>query len=370
MPRLLTDDFDYPLPRDLIAQRPLPRGTARLLVLDAAHEARHRRFAELPDLLRAGDLLVLNDTRVLRARLRARRLDPPAAAAATPGATVGAPVELLLLEPAGDTHWWALGRPGKRLRPGSRLRIEGENGAAVDALVAQREGERFRISFARPIEPELDRFGAVPLPPYIRRPADADDVADYQTIYAGPAGAVAAPTAGLHFTQEMLSRLDAAGIARTQLTLHVGPGTFRPVQVEDPAEHPMHAERYTVPQEAADAIASARRRGGRVVAVGTTVVRALESAWRGETVAAGSGSTALFIRPGYRFAAVDALITNFHLPRSTLLMLVCAFAGTERVLDAYREAVASGYRFYSYGDAMLAERAMEASQRAATAAAP
>jgi S-adenosylmethionine:tRNA ribosyltransferase-isomerase len=344
-----TSDFDYRLPENRIAQRPLARGTARLLVLDAEGEARHRLVGDLPLLLRPGDLLVLNDTRVLPARLRGRRLRA--------GGDPGAAIEVLLVEPASGGDWWALGRPGRRLRPGSRLRFEGSGGETLEGRVEGREGELLRVAFVRPVEPELEKLGSVPLPPYIRRPPDAADRGDYQTVYAGPPGAVAAPTAGLHFTEELFARLSVAGVDRTTLTLHVGPGTFRPVQTEDPAEHPMHAERFEIPADAAHAIAAARRRGGRVVAVGTTVVRALESAWRDGAVQAGAGSTALFIRPGHRFVAVDALLTNFHLPRSTLLMLVCAFAGRERVLGAYREAVAGGYRFYSYGDAMLAERA-------------
>ncbi|HUP23968.1 MAG TPA: tRNA preQ1(34) S-adenosylmethionine ribosyltransferase-isomerase QueA [Thermoanaerobaculia bacterium] len=359
---MLTSDFDYDLPPERIAQRPAPRGSARLLVLDAQGAARHGRFDALPQLVREGDLLVLNDTRVLAARLRARVCDAAGVA--------GAAVELLLLEPAGDGSWWALARPGKRLRPGRRLRLESTGGATLEAEITARERERFRIAFARPILQELERFGSVPLPPYVRRPADDADRVDYQTVYARAPGAVAAPTAGLHFTAEMLARLEAVGVDRATLTLHVGPGTFRPVQTEDPAEHAMHAERFEIPVATADAIAAARQRGGRVIAVGTTVVRALESAWGGEAVAPGAGLTELFVTPGFRFAVVDALVTNFHLPRSTLLMLVCAFAGTQRVLAAYRDAVASGYRFYSYGDAMFAERASDETIRAASVAAP
>jgi S-adenosylmethionine:tRNA ribosyltransferase-isomerase len=360
--RIRTSDFDYDLPPERIAQRPTPRGSARLLVLDAASTARHRRFDALPQLLREGDLLVLNDTRVLPARVRARVCDAAGIA--------GAAVELLLLEPAGDGSWWALARPGKRLRPGRRLRLESTDGDRLEAEIAARERERFRIAFARPIEQELERFGSVPLPPYVRRPADDADRVDYQTVYARAPGAVAAPTAGLHFTTEMLARLEAVGVHRATLTLHVGPGTFRPVQTEDPAEHAMHAERFEIPVATAHAIAAARQRGGRVIAVGTTVVRALESAWGGVAVVPGAGSTDLFVTPGFRFAVVDALVTNFHLPRSTLLMLVCAFAGTQRVLAAYRDAVATGYRFYSYGDAMFAERASDETIRAASVAAP
>jgi S-adenosylmethionine:tRNA ribosyltransferase-isomerase len=362
-----TSDFDYALPPELVARRPAPRGSSRLLVLDQEGEGRHRRFAELPRLLRAGDLLVLNDTRVLPARLRAYR--PRDEASAETGRAAGA-VELLLLEPAEAGAWWALARPGRRLRPGTRLRLVAEDGSTLDAEVTGRSEERFRVSFERPIEPELERFGAMPLPPYLRRDADAADRTDYQTVYARAPGAVAAPTAGLHFTEAILRELEKAGVARAMLTLHVGAGTFRPVQTEDPADHVLHAERYEIPAATAEAVATARRRGARVIAVGTTVVRALESAWHGGHLTPGAGSTDLFIRPGFRFAVVDALLTNFHLPRSSLLMLVCAFAGTSRVLAAYREAIAAGYRFYSYGDAMLAMRAPEAAMRAASAAAP
>jgi S-adenosylmethionine:tRNA ribosyltransferase-isomerase len=353
-----TADFDYPLPADRIAQRPLPRGASRLLVLDEAGAARHRRVRDLPGLLRSGDLLVVNDTRVIPARLFARRAG-------------GGRLELLLLEPRGAAEWECLARPGRRARPGTRVELEG-GGLSAEILGrveagspgASRspeeggEGDRFRVRFSEPIEPHLDRLGHVPLPPYVKRPDEAADRRRYQTVYARHPGAIAAPTAGLHFSRRLLAALREAGVEVAALTLHVGIGTFRPVVAERVEEHRMDAERYAIPEETAAAWARARDRGSRVVAVGTTVVRALETAALagGGRLPPGGGRSELFITPGFAFRAVDALLTNFHLPRSTLLMLVAAFAGRERVLAAYREAVAEGYRFYSYGDAMLAER--------------
>ncbi|MEM9554405.1 MAG: tRNA preQ1(34) S-adenosylmethionine ribosyltransferase-isomerase QueA [Acidobacteriota bacterium] len=340
-----TDDFDYSLPDDAIAQRPAPRGTSRLLVLDEPPDstARHRRVADLPELLRAGDLLVVNDTRVVPARLFGRR----------PG---GGRAELLLLEKTAPREWQALARPAKRLRPGVRVTIDD---APATAEILGRDGEMTRLRFDVEIEPHLDTAGHVPLPPYIQRADDAADRTTYQTVFARHDGAVAAPTAGLHFDDVLLERLAAAGVERASVTLHVGPGTFRPVTADEVAEHRMDAERYDVPAATAAAIEATRRRGGRIVAVGTTVVRTLEAAARaargtsGEGVAAGAGRTELFLKPGDDFLVVDLLLTNFHLPRSTLLMLVSALAGRERVLTAYGEAVERGYRFYSYGDAML-----------------
>jgi S-adenosylmethionine:tRNA ribosyltransferase-isomerase len=360
---VLTADFDFELPEAAIAQRPLPRGEARLLVLDRQGRERHRRVRDLPELLRAGDLAVVNDTRVIPARLLGRR---------RPG---GGQVEVLLVERVGDREWDVLVKPGRRARPGTVLDFgAGADDEAVVGEMVERPGDgehdgeqdgRRRIRFSRPIEPHLDTLGHVPLPPYIKRADEAADRATYQTVYARHPGAIAAPTAGLHLSEELLAELAAGGIETTAITLHVGIGTFKPVTAPLVHEHRMEQERYDVPEEAAEAIRRTRRAGGRVVAVGTTVTRALEAAARaaeaaggdpGE-VAAGPGATDLFITPGHRFRAVDVLLTNFHLPRSTLLMLVSAFAGRDRVLAAYREAVDAGYRFYSYGDAMLAERA-------------
>ncbi len=341
---MLTRDFDFELPDDRIAQRPAERGESRLLVLDAAGEARHRRVADLPELLRPGDLLVVNNTRVVPARLFARR------------AGTGGQIEILLVERVAAREWDALLKPAKRARPGTRLAV----GDGLEAEVVQKgEDGRHRLRFSQPVEGFLDRLGHVPLPPYIKRPDEAADRERYQTVFASRPGAIAAPTAGLHFTTGILDRLDARGIERAEVTLHVGIGTFKPVTAELVHEHRMEAERYEVPAPTAAALRRVRERGGRVVAVGTTVVRTLEAAARrgGGTVPAGSDTTDLFITPGFRFQVVDVLLTNFHLPRSTLLMLVSAFAGRERVLAAYREAIARGYRFYSYGDAMLAERA-------------
>lgn len=349
-----TADFDYQLPAESIAQRPAPRGTSRLLVVGAEGAARHRRVADLPELLRAGDLLVVNDTRVIPARLEGRRR--------LPTGELGGRVEILLLEKIGPRTWEALAKPGKRLRVGGEIELgdpDSKDAAPIAAEIVEvgEEGRR-RLRFAEEIEPHLDRLGHVPLPPYIHRPDDAADRDTYQTVFARDPGAVAAPTAGLHFTDALLDELATRGIERAAVTLHVGIGTFRPVGVDEVDSHRMDEERWRVSEETAAAIARTRARGGRIVAVGTTVVRTLESAARvgdGE-LRAGSGRTDLFIRPGFDFRVVDVLLTNFHLPRSTLLMLVSALAGRERVLTAYEEAVREGYRFYSYGDAMLLER--------------
>ncbi len=351
-----TSDFDFELPESAIAQRPAERGRSRLLVVGGTAEARHRSIGDLPEILRPGDLLVVNDTRVLPARLFARRL---------PG---GGKIELLLVEKLGPRTWDSLVKPARRERPGIEIELEGGLGAEV---IATGEGGHRRLRFATEIEPHLERIGHMPLPPYIRRGDEADDRESYQTVYARRPGAIAAPTAGLHFTPELLAEIEARGVERVAVTLHVGYGTFKPVSAERVEDHRMDRERYHISRATADAIRRTRTGGGRVVAVGTTVVRTLESAALaalGETSSAapedadgtvppGAASTELFITPGFRFRVVDALLTNFHLPRSTLLMLVSAFAGRERVLDAYREAVAHGYRFYSYGDAMFLERA-------------
>jgi S-adenosylmethionine:tRNA ribosyltransferase-isomerase len=336
-------DFDFELPADRIAQFAVPRGESRLLVVDAEGEARHRRIGDLPALLRPGDLLVVNDTRVLPARLFARR---------EPG---GGEIEILLVDKLDDTTWDCLARPGRRARPGTRLVF---SPALAAEVTAKHEDGRHRLLFSEAVEPHLDALGHVPLPPYVARPDEAADRERYQTLFAREPGAIAAPTAGLHFSAPLLAALAARGIGRVAVTLHVGIGTFKPVTVELVHEHRMERERYSVSPQTAAAIEGVRSDGGRIVAVGTTVVRTLESvaAAHGGKVVPATGATELFITPGFRFRVVDLLLTNFHLPRSTLLMLVAAFAGRERVLAAYREAIATGYRFYSYGDAMLLER--------------
>lgn len=342
---MLVDEFDYDLPADRIAQEPVPRGTSRLLVLDAEGGGRHRYIDDLPELLSPGDLLVVNDTRVIPARLFARR---------DPG---GGKVELLLAEKTGETEWTCLVKPGRKARPGTRLTLLPELEAEV---TARGEGGRHTVRFSRPIEPFLDEIGHVPLPPYIHRLDRPEDRRRYQTVFARQEGAIAAPTAGLHFTDELMRRLEERGVETASVTLHVGLGTFKPVAADLVHEHRMDEERYQLPEATVEAVARTRAGGGTVVAVGTTVVRTLEgvAAAHGGRLVAGNGRTDLFIYPGFRFQVVDRLLTNFHLPRSTLLMLVCALAGRERVLAAYDEAIANGYRFYSYGDAMLVRRSL------------
>jgi S-adenosylmethionine:tRNA ribosyltransferase-isomerase len=313
------------------------------MVVPRAGPFAHRSFGELDRILRPGDLLVLNDTRVFPARLLGRK-------------ETGGRCELLLLEPldAERTRWRAIGQSSKPLRPGARLRF---GALAAEVLAAEGEGF-FAVGLDRggeALDAALEEEGQLPLPPYIRRAPNARDRERYQTVVARETGSAAAPTAGLHFTGALLERLEAAGARRAFVTLHVGPGTFLPVRGGDLEGHRMHEERYEIPAATADAFAAARRDGRRVVAVGTTVVRALESAVAGGSLRAGPGRTSIFIRPGHRFAAVDALVTNLHLPRSTLLVLVCAFRGRERVLAAYAEAIRERYRFFSYGDAMLLE---------------
>ena len=341
---MLTRDFDYHLPAASIAQEPVPRGESRLLVLDRSGPERHAQVLDLPRLLRPGDLLVLNDTRVIPARLFGRR------------AGGGGRMELLLVERASEREWEALVKPGKRARPGTAIELA--PGLTAEVVEKGEEG-RCRLRFSESVEPHLERLGHVPLPPYIHRPDVPEDRERYQTVYARSPGAIAAPTAGLHFTAELLRQIEEPGIEIARVTLHVGIGSFKPVSAERVEDHRMDRERYEIGEDAAEAIRRARDGSGRVVAVGTTVVRTLESAALsgGGQVQAGGGATALFITPGFRFQVVDALLTNFHLPRSTLLMLVSAFAGRERSLAAYEEAVREGYRFYSYGDAMLMERA-------------
>lgn len=337
-----TADFAYHLPPELIAQTPgTERGDSRLLLVQrgggpAAQE--DRRFADLPTIIPAGDLLVLNSTRVRHARLLGTRPS-------------GAPAEVLLLHPSTDGSWLAIGKPGSAMRPGKRITL-GE-GAEIETLDVLPDGER-RIRFVGlPAEEAISRFGRLPLPPYIDRDPGAEDEIRYQTVYADREGSVAAPTAGLHFTDAMLVDLRGRGVRIVSLDLEVGPGTFKPVEEEEIAAHPMHPERYEIPAEVADAVSEARARGAAVWAVGTTVVRALESAASADgTVRAGAAETRLLIAPGYTFKVVDRLVTNFHLPRSTLLMLVAAFAGYDTMMAAYHHAVAERYRFYSYGDAM------------------
>jgi S-adenosylmethionine:tRNA ribosyltransferase-isomerase len=353
---LALTDYDFDLPDGLIARTPLAeRDASRLLVLDRQSGAiAHRRFRDWPDLLRSGDLVILNDARVIPARLLGRKRDS------------GGRVEVLLVRPDAEgaaseslhaqaeaLPWICLGQASKGLRPGTVIEFGG--GASATVVDALGEGE-FRICFAgaESLSALLERSGLVPLPPYVEREPTEEDRLRYQTVYARVEGSVAAPTAGLHLTRETLEELERRGIERAFVTLDVGPGTFLPVRGDDESAHRMHPERYLVPPGTAAAFARARSEGRRIVAVGTTVVRTLESAIGPDgSVAAGPGSTTLFIRPGYRFRAVDALLTNFHLPRSTLLMLVSAFAGREAILAAYRAAVAERYRFFSYGDAMF-----------------
>jgi S-adenosylmethionine:tRNA ribosyltransferase-isomerase len=338
-----TSDFDFDLPPALIAQRPLERrDESRLMVVRRAEGTiEHRKFRDLADLIPSGDALVLNRTRVLRARLLGTR-------------NSGAPAEILLLKPLGDSRYEAMVSPGGKLRPGRTVTIA--PGFSAEILeITDRRTRIVRLVGDGALDELIERHGHMPLPPYIDRPDAASDAERYQTVYAREAGSVAAPTAGLHFTPELLDALDQRGVRRVEVLLHVGAGTFKPVEVDDPAEHLMHEESYSVSREAAAAIDETRRNNGAVWAVGTTSVRTLESAATGDgRVAAGTGETTIFIRPGYQFRVVDRLVTNFHLPRSTLIMLVAAFAGFDLTMKAYREAIAEGYRFYSYGDAMLA----------------
>lgn len=343
------EDYDYELPRELIAQEPLTdRSASRLLVLDRDTGAvRHRAFAELPALLAPGDLLVLNRSRVIPARLLGRR----------PG---GGAAEILLVRRHGPDEWDAMVRPGRRLPAGSVVEVAPAFHIHVlrtppsdDSSLLPLRRVRLETGDTDPAA-AIDRHGHVPLPPYVTRPDRALDRDRYQTVYASEPGSVAAPTAGLHFTQDLLARLRAGGLEVAEITLHVGPGTFRPVQVSDVRDHRVDAEPYCVSSPAASALARARAEGRRVVAVGTTSTRVLETALDPDgAVFPGDGETSLVITPGYSFHTVGALVTNFHMPRSSLLLLVCAFGGRERVLSAYEEAVREGYRFYSYGDAML-----------------
>ena len=335
-------DFDFDLPRELIAQHPLPDRAASRLLHVTPDRFEDRRFGEIDSLLRPNDLLVLNDTKVINARLLGRKPS---------GGKVEALVERVL-EPVLAL---AMVRTSHTPAPGTRLIFD----EVVHATVEGRHDNLFVLRFDRDVQTVLAEHGLVPLPPYIEHAADSDDALRYQTVYAARPGAVAAPTAGLHFTADALTRLHERGIEFVHVTLHVGAGTFQPVRVERIAEHRMHSERYEISKPAAQAVDAARAAGRRVVAVGTTSLRALESAAHGPepAVLAGAGETALFITPGYRFRIVDLLLTNFHLPKSTLLMLVSAFAGVDRIRAAYAHAIEQRYRFFSYGDAMLLERA-------------
>lgn len=333
-----TSDFDYNLPPEFIAQTPSePRDAARLLVLDrATGSIWHHHVRDLPDLLDPGDVVILNQTRVLPARLRARKVP------------TGGRAELLLLKRL-DARQWEVLIGGRGMRPGRRLAVKGGPLATIIADLGQ--GRRV-VEFEEPITPLLERIGETPLPPYIHQPLTQPE--RYQTVFARDPGSAAAPTAGLHFTPELLERLSRRGIGLAWVTLHIGLDTFAPVTADDPTRHTIHSEWCRLPAETAEAANAARSRGSRLVAVGTTTARTLETATQHDgSIRPFEGETSLFILPGYRFRAVSALLTNFHLPRSTLLLMVSAFAGRERVLEAYRVAMAEGYRFYSFGDAML-----------------
>ncbi|WP_369602456.1 tRNA preQ1(34) S-adenosylmethionine ribosyltransferase-isomerase QueA [Hahella sp. SMD15-11] len=335
------DLFDYHLPDELIARRPMPeRSASRLLALDAATGAiAHARVAALTEWLRPGDVMVFNNTRVIPARLFGRK-------------ATGGRVEMLVERVLGEREVLCHVRASKSPKPGSVLHVDGAEG---EFQVLDRDDALFHLRWcgAGSVLELLDAVGHMPLPPYIDREDDATDRDRYQTVFAREAGAVAAPTAGLHFDEALLGRIDAMGVERVEVTLHVGAGTFQPVRVEDIHAHHMHEEYYRVSEEAADRLNRAREAGRRIVAVGTTSVRTLESAFEDGRIRARTASTRIFIYPGYRFQVVDALMTNFHLPKSTLLMLVSAYAGRSRILEAYAEAVREHYRFFSYGDAMF-----------------
>ena len=335
-----TKDFDFNLPESLIAQFPAKeRNASRLLQVDGVTgKLKDNFFQNLPDLLSGNDLLIFNDTRVIKARLWGRK---------TSGGQIEALVERILSETEALVHI----RASKSPKPGSKLIFAEKIGAEVLA----RQGDLFHLHFFGNVGDILDQYGALPLPPYIGHAPDAIDEERYQTIYARDPGAVAAPTAGLHFDKPMIEKLINRGIEISYVTLHVGAGTFQPVRVENIAEHRMHSERYHIPQETIDAIHHAKQRGGKITAVGTTALRALESAAASGTLIAGSNETEIFITPGFEFKVVERLLTNFHLPKSTLLMLVSAFGGIDTLKSAYQHAVAEKYRFFSYGDAMLIE---------------
>jgi len=337
-----TSDFDYELPQERIAQTPVePRDQSRLLVLNRENGAiEHRRFFKIINYLKPGDVLVLNESRVIPARLFGHKVDG------------GGKVEFLLLNRVGDSVWESLVRPGRRVKPGTTVKVESEDYKASISIEVQSKTENGTVMVRLSDEKLLETLGDVPLPPYIHAPVD--DPERYQTVYAKTKGSVAAPTAGLHFTSALLEQISSSGIELVFVTLHVGLGSFRPVKTEDPTEHSLHQEYFEVTSDAAHKLTSARKEGRRIVAVGTTAVRSLEWVTQPDKeIKPYMGWNNLYILPGYEFRGVDALITNFHLPRSTLLMLVAAFAGRERILAAYEEAIQNDYRFYSFGDAML-----------------
>lgn len=337
------DDFDYELPEELIAQEPLAqRDASRLLVLDRKADAvEHRTFRDLLSYLRAGDLLVVNDAKVIPARLLGRKVD------------TGGKVELVLTMPlagADGATWRCIGQASKPIRQGMKLDFDG---LGAEVLAARGDGA-YDVRFdSENLQSALERVGRIPLPPYIRREVSAADRERYQTVFAKNPGAAAAPTAGFHFTESLLSEIEAAGVRLAKVTLYVGAGTFLPVRTRVVEEHRMHAERYEVSEGAVQAVERAKSEGGRVIAIGTTAARALESAAADGKLKAGEGVSELFIYPGYEFRVVDALVTNFHLPKSTLLLLVSALAGWDRIREAYAQAIERRYRFFSYGDAML-----------------
>ena len=340
MQKLSTDMFDYELPKEFIAQTPAePRDHSKLLVYERQTDAvRHRHFYNLPEYLRAGDVLVINETRVLPARLMGRR-------------ETGGVIELLLLNRREKDIWETLARPGRRIRPGDRLVFS--EGLSADVLESLEDGGRLvRFNYDGVFEEILDALGQMPLPPYITERLENKE--RYQTVYSRETGSAAAPTAGLHFTPELLNKIREMGVKIVPVLLHVGLGTFRPVKVRDVAEHKMHSEYYSLSPQAADAINKAKASGGRIISVGTTSTRVLETVCGEDgVIRAGTGWTDIFIYPGYRFKCVDCLITNFHLPQSTLLMLVSAFCSREKILEIYEEAKKEDYRFFSFGDAML-----------------
>lgn len=339
----VTSDYNFHLPPELIAQEPAAvRDESRLMIIDRRRETiDHARFRDLEELIPPDDLLVVNRSRVLRARLPGRRAS-------------GGAAEVFLLRKVGDADdlWEAMVHPGGKLHPGRRVGIA-EGFSVLIESITDRRTRIVRLESADPAA-SVERYGHVPLPPYIRRADSPKDAESYQTVYARETGSVAAPTAGLHFTREMLSRLSARGVGRAEVLLHVGAGTFKPVEAEDPEDHRMHSEFWSLDDDAAALLNRTRERGSAIWAVGSTAVRTLESAIRPDgTFAASEGETAIFIRPPYTWRAVDHLVTNFHLPRSTLIMLVAAFAGHDLTMEAYRRAVDERYRFYSYGDAMV-----------------
>jgi S-adenosylmethionine:tRNA ribosyltransferase-isomerase len=338
-----TSHYDFDLPADRIAQHPTERrGDSRLMVVNrATGEISHKQFSDLEQLIPGSDAIVLNTTRVFHARLLGVRDNQ-------------APAEVLLLRPLGDSQWEAMVHPGGKLKPGRAVRFTEDFEAEIVSTTERRTRVVRLKSSSLPVDQAIEKYGHVPLPPYIERADEASDEGRYQTVYAKESGSVAAPTAGLHFTSELLDRLTAKGVTRADVVLHVGAGTFKPVDVEHPADHVMHEESYTLPARTAQILNDARASGGKIWAVGTTSVRTLESAIDDDGIfREKSADTRIFIRPPYEFRAVDRLLTNFHLPRSTLIMLVAAFAGYELTMRAYQEAVGERYRLYSYGDAML-----------------